>query len=207
MGRLETILINSGRGDRLTLTKLRYGLEVAKNEAIKIIILFILFAFLDHQTEFIFAVVLLLPVRSFSGGMHMQSSISCFFYSLFFFVLAVEILPQLPTPVSMQFVILGIAVFSIALVSPVASYKRPIKTKERIIASKKGVAVFLGVDTVVLLLLWRSEADIFFVIGVWVVTLQAIQLIATWVYRKLKGERNVRENKNMETVTDGNVGP
>ena len=204
MGRLETALTNSGKGDRLTLIKLRYGLEVAKNEIVKLIILLVLFSFFSHHIEFIFAVVLLMPIRSFSGGMHMKSSIGCFFYSLCFFFLSVEVLPLLQIPSRTMLFILGIAGFTIAWFSPVASYKRPIKTNERRAALKKGTIISLIISVVVLIILLILGLENYFVIGIWVVTLQAIQLSATWIYRKRKGVNDVKESKKVEADSIGN---
>jgi len=201
MGRLETVLKNAGKGDRLTLIKLRYGLEVAKNEVIKFIVLFIIFALLSHQIEYLFAVALLLPVRSFSGGMHMKSNIGCFSYSFGFFLLAIELLPRLPVTALMLLIVLAAVIVIFAFFSPIPSYKRPVKTKERRAALKRISMIILGADIIVLLLMWNFGFNNYFVVGVWVLSLQALQLFITWAYRKKKGERNVRKKSSTETVS------
>jgi hypothetical protein len=51
------------------------------------------------------------------------------------------------------------------------------------------------VNTVILFLFWSFSVYEVFVIGAWVITLQAFQLLMTWVFRKRKGAENVRENQ------------
>ena len=75
--------------------KRKYGLEVFKNEFIKLVILTALFLALDQLVPFLFAVAVLLPVRIFSGGLHMSGNISCFIFSLCFFMVSIELFPML----------------------------------------------------------------------------------------------------------------
>jgi Membrane protein putatively involved in post-translational modification of the autoinducing quorum-sensing peptide len=186
MKKLDSVLINNGISDRLSLIKIHYALEIIKNEAIKIIILCVLFLFLDRLTEYIISLAFLLPMRTFSGGMHMKSNISCFLYSLVFFLLAIIVLPLLtaPTPILISGII--VSALAIAMLSPIASYKRPIKTESRKKSLKKWTQIFLSIDMVVLIIFWRFNLYEYFVIGTLVIILQALQLFITWANRKRK---------------------
>ena len=197
MDRLEIALKNIGVEDSLSIIKVRYALELLKNELIKLSILAVLFGLLGCFEKYIFAIALLLPVRVFSGGMHMKTNITCFAYSLGFFALAIVILPiwPIPTPVLLLFLIVAAAV--IAALSPVASHKRPIKTERRRISMKQKTIIFLIVDCIVLIILWQAAMIEFFLLGTWVVALQAIQLAATWVYRKCMKMEKKREGFKM----------
>jgi len=206
MEQFEILLKNAGVADRLALIKIRYALEIVKNEGVKLVIFVALFALLDKELEFVVAALMLMPVRVFSGGMHMKTNIGCFFYSLAFFILSIFVLTAIKLPSALMFSILGASVIVMAVISPVASYKRPFRAESRRVALKKRTLIVLGIDCAALILLWSSNVQVFFNIGVWVVTLQAIQLFATWAYRKVKGEKNVQKNQKLEAIANSGVG-
>jgi len=200
MEKVEAFFNIAGINDRTTIVKIRYALETIKNEGIKIIILFILFALFDKQFEFILAAALLIPIRVFSGGMHMNTNLGCFLYSLIFFILSIFLLPELNLSLVTHIYILIISVSVMAILSPIPSYKRPFKTVARRILMKKLTLIVLAIVCVALILIWYFADSINFSIGTWVVALQSIQLITIWVYRKKKGEKNVRKDQEVEAI-------
>lgn len=191
MSMIENILADAGFDDRVKIIKVRYALEVIKNEVIKLGLLIIVFSLLHSFWEFLFALAILSPLRVLSGGMHMKTNVGCFFYSLGFYILSVKLLPLLYVPESAFFVMLIFASLSIAILSPVPSHKRPIKTSARRTALKRWTLIFLGIDIVILFSLWYKAWQVLFIIGVWLVALQATQLIVTYIFRKRKGVQNV----------------
>jgi len=204
--KFEKLFINNGIDDHSTLVKIHYGLEVIRNEAIKLIILFILFSVIGSALEFVFSVLILFPLRFTSGGMHLKTNVGCFLYSLGFFILTINILPLINAPIALLFSLLIISAIIVISISPVESYKRPITSVDRRISmKKKSIAVFTA-DCIVLILLYYFGANYYFIIGAWIVMLQAIQLLATLVFRKRKGEKNVSGNQGMETVATGGSG-
>ena len=198
--RIENLTRYVGIDDHLTVVKIRYALEIIRNEAVKLIILGVLFAVLGSGMEYIFSMVLLLPLRMFSGGMHMKTNIGCFIYSLVFCMLTIILLPMAPINQAVLFSLFAVSIAVMAMLSPVASYKRPIKTEARRFTLQKKAWICLSIESVVLIIIWHLGLQEYFVIGVWVVTLQALQLFTTWIFRKLKGEKNVTKNEEMEAM-------
>jgi len=201
MNRIDSILKSAGIDDSLSVKKIHYALTLLRNEITKLVIIGVIFALVGSGIEFLFSIAMLLPLRTFSGGMHLETNIGCFIYSFVFFFLAIKVLPALHLHQVVLFFLLFAAAASIAAISPVASYKRPIKTSARRISLKKRALICLTMEVFVLVFILQFAAKGIFVIGVWVVILQAVQLIATWAYRKLKGEgKNVGENQEVELM-------
>jgi len=198
MRKVEKVFIDVGIDDHLALVKIRYALDIIKNETIKIVILIVLFSVAGSMKEFLFAAIILFPLRFTSGGMHLKTNIGCFLFSLSFFVSTIWILPLIQTPFGLLFSLLIVSTIVIIVLSPIASYKRPIHTNSRLKTLRRNAIIFIIVDFLVLIILWRFGIYTYFVIGTWVVTLQAIQLLATWVYRKRKGGKNVTEDQGIE---------
>lgn len=204
VSKLETVLRSVGIDDRLTIIKVRYGLEVVKSEAIKIMVLVVIFILLGHLKEFVFVTAMLFPLRHFSGGAHMKTNLGCFVFSLAFLTTSIVILPRLSLPAYMLFAFLAASSVLIAMLSPVTSYKRPIKAASHYKALKQKTLLFVLIYITVLVILWRLAIWNYFVVGVWVVTLHLLQLVATWAFRRWKkkgDEKNVAENQKMEIGT------
>ena len=77
------------------IRKMRYGMTVISHEMIKIILLFISFKLIAYLDLFLFSFFILMSIRTFSGGLHFESSLICFIFSFAFFLLTVVILPNL----------------------------------------------------------------------------------------------------------------
>jgi accessory gene regulator B len=202
LDKLGSTLIIAGNDDSLTVAKVRYAMNILQNEVTKMIILAVLFTFLGYRDEFFFAVALLLPLRAFSGGMHMSSNVGCIIFSASFFLLAIIVFPLIAVPKILMFSLTGIAIVLIAVLSPVVSIKRPLKTTSRRTVLKRMTLIVLMAVSLVLAILWVFRIHDCFVIGSWVVTLQASQLVITWGFRKLKGGRNGKGNQGEEPATE-----
>jgi len=172
---------------------------------VKLIIIGLLFSLYGNEKEFFFSLALLLPLRAFSGGMHMKTNIGCFIISLIFLMIPIKVLPTLSLNTAEYFFVFLVSIVAIIFFSPVASYKRPINTVSRRNALKRRTLYCISIESIALIVLWLFAIKDYFVIGVWVVVLHAIQLSATWAYRKLKGEiKNVGENQKVEVMAHGN---
>lgn len=169
----------TGIDDEIKLLKIKYGLEIIKNESIKMAILLVLFLCLGLFSEFVFATLILLPVRLFSGGLHMNSNTSCFGFTLLFYVLGVIILPMINIDMILSLLLLTISSTIIICLSPIASQKRPISTMKRYSFLKKASIAMVVIEYVVLLLLLLILPYNYFNIGVWIFCLQSLQLAAS----------------------------
>lgn len=165
--------------------KKKYGFEVLKNESVKLIILTVLFLALNQLILFLFAASVLIPVRIFSGGLHMSGNISCFIFSLCFFITSVEIFPMLDlTPVSISaFVICSFA--CICLFSPTDNPKKPIFSEKIRKQFRVKAAVLTILIIALIYFLYFSGYATLCSIAVGVLAMQAAQLLtANLIFRK-----------------------
>lgn len=177
---------NAGITDRVELLKINYGFTVFKNEFIKFAIYFLVFALLGKLHVYLYAFALLVPMRSFSGGFHLKSVISCALFSFGIFVLTILALPELPIPTWSYLVIFGLSTGIIMLLSPIDNEKKPIKTKERYQDIKtKAIVVAAVVDIIVAIMFFTGNTNLFHV-GVWILAVQAAQLLIAWAMKRKK---------------------
>jgi accessory gene regulator B len=173
------------------MLKAQYAWAVLKVEVWKLIVLTMLFLVTGYFNEFLIAIVILLPIRVFSGGMHFQSNCFCFLFSIMFFIASIFVLPLLDFSIllyAIQIILSGIVII---LIAPLPSSQRPICTKKRKIFLKKMASAFVASDCIFLLFLLAQNRIIYFEVGVWILTLQAIQLLIPWI-RKYYYERSIK---------------
>ncbi|WP_051280470.1 accessory gene regulator ArgB-like protein [Anaerovorax odorimutans] len=171
--------------------KVNYALEAIFNELIKMIILFIFYYFLGQAKLYIFCLLILLPVRVNSGGLHMKTNITCFIFSFMFFLLAIVLLPKLKISLMTYIVLLVLSVVIIWIFSPIATRKRPIVSKEKYKRCK--MLAILGSTVIAIFLLLLIKHSTYFQCGVWVFALQALQLMVAYI--KQKKERGLSYEK------------
>lgn len=171
--------------DKLQVIKMKYALEVLKNEGIKMILLFCFYSFLHLQYIFLFCLLLLLPVRSFSGGLHMKTNVTCFLFSFSFFLLPILILPKISIPIGVDYVLLVISIITIWICSPVATSRKPIVSREKYVRCKH-MAVITSLVAGILLLLLKDH-PVYQQCGIWIVFLQALQLAIAFVFKRKEG--------------------
>jgi len=200
--KIDAVLNNAGIDDHQTVVKIHYALDVIRNEVIKLVIIGIVFSLYGNLMEYIYSLAILLPLRTFSGGMHMKTNIGCFMFSLIFLMLPIKVLPRISLNIVEYFSLLIISITTISILSPIASYKRPIKTAARKDLLKKRALFCIAIESIILFTLWLLAIQDYFIIGAWIVTIHAIQLFATWAYRKMRGGiKNVGETQEMEAIT------
>lgn len=157
------------------IRKMRYGMTVLFNETYKIIGLFIIFKAFNLLNLFLFSFFILLSIRAFSGGLHFESNITCFFTTFVFFILTVVILPKIILTTAPA-IILGVISFCIIYIySPIPSSFRPIHNEKRRL-SLKYLSVFFTLSWLVVLFT-SIHLTSFFACGIWTIFLQGVQLL------------------------------
>lgn len=171
-----TIMIskNANIGENDT-EKVRYALIVIINEMIKIIVLSTIFVAIGKFNYFIFSMIILLILRTFSGGKHYNSSFICLTITIVFFIIScIVFVDYIIVPLNMIYLFLLISLLLIVLFSPCPNPKRPIRHKKRK-RNLKITSVFLSFLVVLILLFLVNEK--FLYCGTITMTLQSIQLI------------------------------
>lgn len=171
--------------DKLQVVKMKYALQVLKSEGIKLILLYLFYSFLDMSLLFLFCTTLLIPVRTFSGGLHMKTNVTCFLFSFVFFLLSILLLPSLPVPSWAYYLILASSIIIICICAPVATSRKPIVTREKYMKCKK-IAISSCILAGIFLLLLNNHQS-YQHCGIWVLLLQALQLAIAFVFKRKEG--------------------
>lgn len=154
--------------------KLKYSLDVVLGESSKLMLLFLLFYTFNTHVPLLQAMLSLFLIRINTGGLHFKTYWGCLFFSAAFFASAVLLYAYMHlTPLLMMAI--GVAGFAaIAVTAPVTSPCRPDYSKEarnrfRILGSAAVALHLIG--------FWATKNNPYFTISVWVIFLQAIQLL------------------------------
>lgn len=162
------------------MQKINYTLSVFKCEFSKILILGAAFALFGIFPEFMVLLVMLVPVRRYSGGIHFRHYSSCFIFTALFFILPV-LLGSVVLPFPLQPAILGISIAVTYITGPVTAPNRPpleykMYRKFRLIST--------GLVLAWSMIIAFAGAFPFRNICFWMIALQTIQLICAKFARK-----------------------
>lgn len=181
---LQEINANS-ENEHIMQLKMEYGLAVLKNEGIKLILLSSLYLILGMEGIFIFCAAVLIPLRLFSGGLHMKTNVGCFLFSFIFFLLAIVVLPKLLLSKNVYRWLLIISGFVVCLLPPVAVSSKPIVSRKKSIRCKMR-AILYCIILVATLFLIEGFSRLYFC-GVWTLSLQALQLAFAYYFNRKEG--------------------
>ena len=185
--------VEENYSDELTLIKVRYALEVLKNESVKFIILGIIFYLAGYLGVYLFSFAFLIPNRIFSGGLHMKTGIRCFFFSVCFFAALIFLTPLISVDDRVLMVMTAVAWLLIIIFSPVASSQKPIVTVTKYYYCKMLSGIITALSLIFLLLMADRGYDTLFRYGCWVIDMQCVQLTATYVMMKAGKRREVKK--------------
>lgn len=167
---LENIICES------ELPQLRYGMTVARNELIKGLLLLLIFWKMGYLLPFLFLIVVSVPMRMCTGGIHLNSNVGCFLLSFLLLFMEMAVLPELPIGEHNYIYLLEISVLLIALFPPVGSPHRPMQSSSERFIINKGVSCLLCVFWF-FILGYHMWDPYLMACGVWALCIQAVQLI------------------------------
>lgn len=164
----------------LEMKRLNYTLTVFFYEISKFIILAIVFSAAGLFQEYLVSILVLMPIRIFSGGIHFNHYTSCFLFTSAFFTAPI-LLQSVSVTEPVRLGILVLCLLTTFLIGPVTSQKRPPITYKR-------YTMFRLISSG-LLLIYIFLLEVFRVlpyenICFWVIILQTIQLICARAARK-----------------------
>lgn len=166
--------------------QLRYLYEVIVSELSKLIIMGIFFAILNQFSYYCFAVVVLLLLRTSTGGLHFNKYSSCFLFTLGFFFTAVVVLPHyLQTSRIIQLILLLACILINYYIGPIVSSRRKAPTQKLI--TKSRIDSFLVVF-LYMMIVYIIPSNHYITVGFWVIILQTLQLIAACAKKRRKEE-------------------
>lgn len=150
----------------------------------KLLLFIIIFALLHRLDLFLFAFILLLPLRLSSGGLHFKHYTSCLLFSLGYFLLVTIPLAGISIPGEITLISLGLCTIVNGVLSPILSASRPPLPENKIIRCKKKTLLATSFGFLLLILFYQTK---FFAVGYWTILLHSVQLIIAKL-RKKRGE-------------------
>lgn len=171
------------------LAIIRYLLLCLLYEGSKFICLFALFTSIGMQKEYLIAVVILLSIRNFLGGIHLNHYISCFLFTLIFMSISILLGRYLALEYILQNIILIVMIGISFICGPVTSTNHSALTPHlRNIYKSLGCFVLSGY----FILFICKETFIYRNLCFWVIVLQTLQLtVAKYSERRKKKHETV----------------
>lgn len=177
---LDFIQMKYGFTDYQT-AQLRYFFLTVFGELSKLIIMSFLFR--EKIGLFIWAVFILRLTRSASGGLHCKTYWGCFFLSLIYMFLAIELLPLLPVNKFCQMVGLFICIVLSHHIGPITSSLHPVLSEEVSAKLKNKLVTVIFIFYIILFIMPQNQ---YMTVGFWVIILNTLQLTVAKLI--IKGE-------------------
>lgn len=168
---------------------LNYYLCCIVYEGSKLLLFLLFFLCIGKLKGFLYSLLIMLPLRTISGGLHFKHYLSCLGFSFgYLYIVNVVLMPiQLPFSAAMALLCLC-AVINFAI-GPVTSDSRPALPPQEIKRSQLKVFAATCYDTLLTALLYSTDLA---AIGFWTIVLHTLQLIIAKL-RKKRGEKDVQE--------------
>lgn len=168
--------------DDLGIIKIRYALAVLKNELIKTFLLICIFYAIEQLKPFMIVMLLILPIRVTTGGIHFNKNIPCFLFSLGYFISAICVLPALQFKMLTYYIILALSIFIICICPLAPSEQRPIISRKKYLQNKYFSLIYLAIFTLILMVFIKSHTII--IMNIWALFLHAIELLFLKLHKR-----------------------
>lgn len=149
------------------------------SELSKIIIMGILFH--DHILHYLFALFVMLFLRSTTGGLHFYTYLGCLLTSTLYLGISLYVLPNIVLPVYIQLILLLLCILLCNYVGPITSKYRPKECLKHFTKFKKIITVFIFIYA---LILYIIPENTYITAGFWVIILHSLQLLLAKIPKK-----------------------
>ena len=167
--------------------RLNYFFSCMIYEGSKIILFLLFFTLIGHLKGFLYSMLILLPLRIISGGLHFKHYLACLVFSFSYFYLVTIPLNGLIPTYGITLVVLCICIFINSYIGPVTSDSRPELSSEDIKRGKLHIFIATFYDTLLTVVLYDTPLA---PIGFWTIMLHSLQLVIAKL-RKKRGEKCV----------------
>lgn len=166
------------------IEQLKYVWKTISSEVSKLLIMGFLFR--EQLGLYIFAMAVMLLLRTSTGGIHCRKYISCLLVSITYVFLSLYVMPMIPINKLMQMILLFVCILCNYYIGPVTAAVRrslPEKTVRRV-----RIQAFVIIFFYLTLTYIMSESP-YITVGFWIIILHTLQLIVAKIL-KLKGVWN-----------------
>ena len=189
MKHLEQWLIKKNKYTKYQVKQIIYLVKALNSELSKIMIMIILFR--NDLVAYFVALTTLFFLRSFSGGLHLNTYIGCFSVTITYFFLAIKVLPSIPVPFAIKVILLLMCMIMFSRLTPVTSKYRPPLSKPKIIICQNITITFTFLYTIILYIIPDSP---YITVGFWIIILHLLQLLTAKIllmYKHRKGGASI----------------
>lgn len=173
------------------IAQLKFTVKSLASEFSKLLVMGL--AFRHELGRFVFAVAIMMLLRTSTGGLHCKKYITCFLVSFAYMFLSLMVLPQIAVNKVFQLILLFICMLCNYYIGPVTSkVHRPLNLN---CIKRVRLQAFLIVFFY-LTLTYIVPENSYITAGFWVIILHTLQLVAAKIIKK-KGE--YYESKTCET--------
>lgn len=168
----------------LEIARIRYAYISIFSETSKFLLLFFVFYLLHMHTAFLISIGVLLSIRNFTGGIHLDHYTSCLAFTFLFLFLSILLSRYVILSTGLQILIMEIGVIIVYRIGGVSSDRRPEPSPEKAYLFKMIACVLLIIYIALFLcvknLPWKN-------LMFWVIVLQITQLAAAkWMKERRK---------------------
>lgn len=151
-----------------------YHLKCWLYDGSKFLLFLVFFYFIERLDMYLYAFIILLPLRLNTGGLHFKHYWSCLLFS-FGYMLTVTIpLADVRLPYGVSILLLLLCVVINGSIGPICSASRPELPQQEIIKYRQKGALLTCYDTLLTMLFWDTHLA---PVGFWTVVLHSLQLI------------------------------
>lgn len=157
------------------IAQIQYTLLSVLSELSKLLVIGIFFYYTGHLASFVFAAIVLYPLRTATGGFHFNHYWSCLLMSFLFFFIGIYAPACLQIPKSAHLLLLILCIMLNHKCSPVVSCYHPVPDKNMIKRAKHCSFSFISIFATLMLLI---PANPYLPVGTWIIVLHSLQLAA-----------------------------
>ncbi len=163
------------------IEQIRYTVVSLLSEISKLFIMGIFFTMTHQFPQYLTAIIVLLALRTCTGGLHFKHYSSCLLVSFVIFYLGICQLPSITLPRPAYFIFLLVCVIANYLFAPVVSSYRPIPNGIQVRKSRRQAFTMITVYAMIMFIVPFNQ---YTVTGFWIIQLQSLQLIAAKILKR-----------------------
>ncbi len=179
MNQIKIYLRNTYHLSNYQIAQIFFLFKTMASEISKILLMGILFH--DRIPLYLFALVIMICLRSVMGGLHFYTYIGCLLTSILYIWLALYLLPQLAIPKYAQIVSLLLCSLICYRVGPIISKYRPAECEKQFHKCTRFACCFILFYTIII---WIMPESPYLMVGFWVIILHSLQLIIAKIRKK-----------------------
>lgn len=162
-----------------------YSLKCWLYDGSKFLIFLVFFSLIQRLDMYLYAFIILLPLRLNTGGLHFKHYWSCLLFSFGYMLIVTIPLADIRLPYGISILLLFLCAVINGSIGPICSASRPALPQQEIIKYRQKGALLTCYDTLLTILFWHTHLA---PVGFWTIVLHSLQLMIGNIRTK-RGEK------------------